>query len=319
MKKLLFLLLIIPFVFLAGCTMIGQDACSQNPTSCQGVPAGVIIKEFSPDFSEIMSGESVTFNIFMENIGGSEATGIKALLFGLNPDEWKATEPWEQDLDSLMAADPERNLAGGTYGFSWEVQSPENLRVTNPYTANIRVHYKYFTYSKATFHFITNDYLYSLPTDQRDAESKSAGLSKISTTPSAPITITITAGSRALIVYKDEEAFTFQITIKNAGGGNPFNVDASSYPPVLKDDLYKVKVKISTVEWPQISCSSLTGVTEGTITLTRGEQKTLSCIATVNKNKIATAGGKVDYTMDIDLNYGYFIDRSTSITVLKAE
>jgi hypothetical protein len=323
MRNFKLLILLISVVFLAGCI--------RQPTAITGAN-GVIIRSFSPDFAEVRSGERVTFTLTVENVGEADAKEVAAEIFGgIHPDAgWVFVNPTTsfQEKGELKRADPTINLPGEIYDFVWELESPSDLRVDTVYTADARVYFKYSTSTVGTLRFYTYDYLRSLTAEQAEELKKQAGVISVESS-SAPVQVSLSVGARPLIVYGDADSFSLQLIISNVGSGSIFNeayrVTATS--PITGEitlpleELFKVDVEIDsglTLSCPGINDgNSFTGKGNGTISLIRGKSKTLFCtIQNVNKDVI---GNKKDYTITIDLGYGYYVDSSTSITVLKAQ
>jgi len=314
-KYALLSILLLGIVFLSGCI-------NQPPATKGG--KGLAISSFAPDFAEIRSGEPVTLSALITNAGEGDATGVKAQLFGLNMGAAGEGKEWTLKTGSstlttqlLRKADPSLNLQGENYEFSWTVVSPGTLRVDNTYTANLRVYYKYKTYSTSILHFVSYDYIKSLPTDQFNAEKAKAGVAQ-STSSTAPVSVKISGGNRPFIAYSDDasapDTFSVQIDITNVDSGNAFI--ASAYPTGFSsDNLHKVNVNIDTNL--DLNCANtLSSAKSGQITMTKGQSKTIFCTATVQKNALDNAR---DYTVNVELDYGYYLDASTKVTVLKKE
>ncbi len=328
MQKYLLIVLLAAVVFLTG--HIGQQ-----PT---GVAAGngVIIKSFSPDFTEVRSGEEISLLLSMDNVGEAEATGVSAQLFGLNfgANDWSKTSGnlVTKLPTTLRGANPSANLPGDIFDVTWGAKAPLNLRVDNTYTADTRVHFIYKTTSVSTIRFVTNDYIKSLPTQQAEQVRKTAGVisSKVS---GAPVQLTATVGARPLIVYQGGEVYTLSTVVSNVGSGNAFK-DTAGYPGktasydvvptadmLTTDNLHLVKVNITTDA--NINCkpgfeSTLNPTAKsGYVKLSRGKSKTISCSITAPAP--ADLGNTKDFTVNAELSYGYFVDSSTSIKVLKKE
>lgn len=326
MRNILAAFLIVAAVVFAGC--IGQ------PTTTTATGNGVIISSFSSDFAEVRSGEEATLMLSLANVGESDATGVTVQLFGLN----FGANDWAKTTGSLVAAlptalrgaNPSAGLAGDTYDVTWGLKAPVNLRVDNTYTADARVNFLYKTTAVSTIRFVSNDYIKSLPTAQADQVRKTAGVisSKVS---NAPVQLSSTVGTRPLIVYNGGEVYTISLVISNAGSGNAFK-DTASYPgksgssdtssSIDSKDLNLVKVTINTDA--NINCKSAFESTlsptekVGYVSLNRGKSKTLSCSITAPASS-AAVGNTKDYTINTQLNYGYFVDSSTSIKVLRTE
>ena len=314
-------LLLLGIVFVSGCI-------NQPPTTKGG--KGLSISSFAPDFAEIRSGEPVTISALVSNVGEGDATGVKAQLFGLNMGAAGENKEWTLTSGSstlpappssgllLRKADSSLGLSGENYEFTWTVKSPDTLRVDNTYTANLRVYYKYKTYSTSILHFVSYDYIKSLPTEQFNAEKAKAGVAQ-STSSTAPVSVKVSGGNRPFIAYSDDasapDTFSVQIDITNVDSGNAFDTDATYPTGFSSDNLHKVKVNIETNL--DLNCANTLGSAKsGQITMTKGQSKTIFCTATVEKAKLDNAR---DYTVNVELDYGYYLDASTKITVLKKE
>lgn len=313
MKKNIFpILFLLGIVFISGC--IGQ-----TPTAKEG--RGLSVKSFSPDFEEVRSGEEITLSALVENVGESDATDVAVQLFGLNLKEWilKAGDN-PQKLPILRKADTTLKLPGESYEFTWNLESPY-LRVDNTYTANIRTYYKYQTSAVTTLRFMSYDYIKSLPAEEFEKAKSSTGVTQSSVSV-APVSVSINVGDRPLVVYKDGDTFSVQLTITNVGNGNPFKLSAN-YPGYPKKDstldsnnLYYVDVEIYTNL--DLNCKNTLGSEKsGSLRLTRGTSRTMFCTATIPT--VSELGNTKDYTVTVVLKYGYFVDASTKVNVLKSE
>ncbi len=328
MQKYLLVVLLAAVVFLTG--HLGQQ------TTALAGSNGLIIKSFSPDFTEVRSGEEISLLLSLENVGEAEATGISAQLFGLNvgANDWAKTSGSlvTKLPTTLRGANPSASLPGDTYEVTWGMKAPANLRVDNTYTADTRVHFIYKTTAVSTVRFVTNDYIKSLPTQQAEQVRKTAGVisSKVS---GAPVQLSATVGARPLIVYQGGEVYTVSVVVSNVGSGNAFK-DTAGYPgktgsydaatttdTLTTADLHLVKVTITTDA--NINCqagfeSTLSpSAKSGYVKLSRGKSKTMSC--TMTAPATSSVGNTKDFTVSTDLDYGYFVDSSTSIKVLKKE
>jgi len=308
--------LLLAVVFLSGC--IGQP-----PTT--GVGKGLSIKGFASDFPEVRSGETITLSALVENVGDADAYNVKAQLFGLNiGSEWSiqdqdksSTRMIGQQLSgsALRRADSALGLPGESYEFTWTVKAPADLRVDNTYTASLRTYYKYKTSSTSILHLVSYDYLKSLPTDQFNTEKAKAGVTQ-STSSAAPVSVKLSAGIRPLVVYSNGDSFSVQIDLTNVDSGNAFDT-AASYPQLGSADLHKVYIAIAADGDLGFTCSGLQGYSGATwVSLTKGQSKTVFCTIKGDKAKLENSR---DYTVTVTLDYGYYIDASTAVKVLKSE
>jgi len=308
-------LLLLGVVFLSGC--VGQ------PPSHEG-GKGLAISSFAPDFAEIRSGERVTISAMIDNVGEYDATDVSAQLFGINigGTEWAISGQTKQvqTASKIRRSDATLELPGESHQFDWSVTAPKDLRVDNTYTANLRVYYKYGTVSNTLMRLMTYDYLRSLPSEQFEEAKASTGVSQ-STSSAGPLSVSFNVGNRPLVVYDNGDTFSVQMEIKNVDVGNAFDIGATypGYPgtsTLSSDDLHAVHVDITTSL--DINCANTLGAAKsGKVKLTKGETKTLFCTVTIPSK--ADLGNTRDYTVTVTLTYGYYIDSSTAIKVLKSE
>jgi len=185
------------------------------------------------------------------------------------------------------------------------------LNVDNTYTAQARVLYQYGTSALGTLRLVSYDYLRSLPAAQQANVQNQAGFVKQSST-SAPITISFSAGKRPLLVRSGAtNSFILQIILTNTGSGEPFDVGASYSGGTLNvDDLRKVNVDITT-DLSGFTCPTLGG-TSGQVKLGRSESKSIYCQFSPTSGDVLNTK---DYTVTVNLRYGYYSDSSTTINV----
>ncbi len=277
--SLMFLILVV--VFISGC--IGDSTTSGNK--------GVMISDFSPDISEIYSGDEVVFTAVVENAGEEDAKDVEVRIFGLGNDWNIPDKTYEIGFLEKMDSD----IPGGTGEAYWEATSPSSLKVDNVYTATIRMTYNYQTTAVGNIKVYDSDYIKSVAEDA-EAIMSSNGLESFTVTDS-PITVELSGLSKP-IISKGSTTSSLTVIVKNAGSGKPFNDDEDDMTVVVE----KIKVGDNT---PCVSNQQ--------IKLPRSGQKSVACSFTL---------GSIDsYTtipVEVVLSYNYFVDESTQITVLKA-
>jgi hypothetical protein len=251
-------------------------------------------------------------------MGDADATNVNAMLMGLNPAEWispSATSFPDKTIGTLMKAIPADNVPGDQFTDEWSYNAPLVSVPTAAYHPEIRVSYSYQTDAAATMRFVTNDYIKSLKTSEQDAARKNSGLIS-SQSSGAPIKVTFTAGTRPFIVYSSGSAnpsqFSFQITMTNVGPGNLYDPGRDSgkisststgWLTISRPDIVGSNVNINC---PSLETSNLA------VKLTKGESKTVSC--TVSASGI---NGILDGNINVTLKYNYYVDGSTSFSILK--
>lgn len=306
-RKDLLLLSVLSFVFLAGCTGGGDKGATG---------AGVIITSFAPDVQQIDPDSSVTFTTAIKNIGGKEATKIKALFFGLS-DEWKIGDTSFADpssksklvktLSTLAMADQSTGLSGEEATFDWDLTFPKESRKNDDitYDASVSIFYNYMTESNVLLRFAEANYLKTNPNVPRGVVSSSSSAGPL----------VITAVARTPSVSATAATGRVQFEIQNVGSGRVIKtVDpADGVVPELKDLDIISEIKVSGVK----SCADKSKGDDGKVTLTNqrltgGKSKIISCEVDV--------GGITnvrDSAIKLTATYFYFVDSFTQITVLK--
>jgi hypothetical protein len=286
--------LIVVVVTISGC--IEEEAIS-------GTATGVIIKSFSPDISEIFSEDDVTFSLTVENIGEEDATNVHAKLFGLGTDwsgiDWDDVANRTKWVGYLEKSQPEFKIPGGADDIQWSITSPPGLKVDNTYSAGVRLYYNYSTTALANIKIYNNDYLKSNP---EDAESilKSSGIDTFTVT-NAPVTIELAGLARPLIHRAGEEQVaSFTALISNIGQGKPY-MD-------LENDM-TIEITGITID----SDKTCKNDYDTTPKLPRTGKKSVSC-----QFDLPPVDSYTTIPVEIELSYKYFVDGSTSITVLKS-
>jgi hypothetical protein len=320
MKGKWLLILLVFIVILSGCTFPGGGGGAQTVSG-----NGIVITKFSPDFSEIRSGEPIMLTLSIQNVGGAIANNIVAQIFG----GVSSGTGWVFDADtpatkaltpsSLRPADPVNNLPGESLDYVWRVTSPAGLKVKTSYDAGIRVYYIYNTSAIATVRFYTNSYLKSLPQTQYQSLIKSAGV--ISQASSAgPISISFSTGARPLVIYGTPgETYALQITFNNVGSGNAIDPTSTPWPNSEYRNLYYITYTLKT-NGLILNCPKQDGTQTGDTTsfsdkilLAGGKLKTVFC--TIKSPGSAVINSQ-DYTINVEASYGYFVESKATINVL---
>jgi hypothetical protein len=278
-------------IALSGC--VGQ-------TSGRGTTSGVIIKSFGPDISEVFSGDPVLFSLAVENVGGEEATNVRGKLYGLGTDwsgpDWTGSRV--KTVGTLERSQPEFDVPGGIGDAFWDVQAPSGLKVDNEYTAGVRLYYGYSTTALVNLKIYDNDYLRSNP-DIAEGIMRTSGIDSFTLTD-APIRIELAGVARPL-VYRSEvsgQQATITFLIENAGQGKPYRAE--------EDDM---EVTVNTVTVNGQGCGGT-----GNYRLPRAGKKSVPCTFTLPSN-IDTF---TTIPAEMVISYNYFIDSTSSVTVLRS-
>lgn len=297
MKTLPLLLMIVAVIFLSGCSYLPGVSVSTT-----GQAAGVVIKSFKPDTSEVFSGDIGTFSVSVQNIGEEDANNVQATIYGLGTD-WTPQSEMTQTIGDLPKAQPQVNVPGGEGDATWDFKSPEPLSVDNTYTAGVRVSYGYNTTARATIKVYSQDYLKTVP-DQSQQITSSSGIASFTVTNS-PITVSLSGLARPLI-YKGSTTPINIVTIQisNVGQGSPYlGADSNQGNSTISIDSITVNGK---------QCDNSADI-QKTAKIPRDGSKAITCKFTLD-----AVTGYTTIPLEISLSYRYFVDSSTSIKVLKS-
>jgi hypothetical protein len=299
-RVLLPLCLLICVSILSGC--VGQGGTT--PTG-----NGINIKEFSFDYSPIDAGTDIGLNLEVQNIGGDVGTLKKISVFGIDyksgsADALKWGLPSGENFImsninvNLLPPDKSTGFEGDVWSTSWLPQAPTGVQSSTDYDFEIRVEYGYDTTYTGTITIVANDYLRTLPKEQRDALIKQGGVVE-STVTSGPMSISAASGEHFIVRNPDTEKRTIKFKITNVGNGYPYDTELNP------SNLYVVRI-------PK---SGLIGLTDcdNTTKLSKGKNGWLSCkIEIPGTNTIVN---KLDRKFSISLSYEYYVDSSATISV----
>jgi hypothetical protein len=290
--ELKWILVLIGAVLLAGCVQLPGGG-----PGVRGVSSGVIIKEFQPTNREIISGDPAYFGFIIENIGESDATNVCVKIYGLSDIEWTNWQPSNKMIcpGSLRRTSPAEKLPGESAYDEFSATSPANLKVDTTYTAYIRVMYNYTTSGEGKIKLYSRSYLNALPIEEAKKIRASSGIESFVTTKGAPVQLSLVGVPRPI---EDGTGTKRSITllIENVGeGGNYLSTP---------DDR---KVRIKTFQVGNTNCPT------GEQQLPRVGFKMVKCEFTLpSVTEFTTIPVKVE------VEYNYFVDKSTTIKVLKS-
>ena len=288
MKKLLMFFLLIVVVTISGC--IGQ-----GPTITGG--PGIVITDFSVDYSPIYAGEGVGLNLELQNQGEFDTSVNRILYFGVEPTAWDL--PAEDTTSHRIGpADPVTGFEGGTYFESNAVTAPGTIASSTNFDLNVRIEYLYETHFTGTIRIMSRDYLRTLSKEDRDSLIASGGIRE-STSTAAPLMVSTASGAHFMATGRD---VTIPFRVTNIGPGLPYNDDsANSDAAVTNNDLYSVDI----IDQVGITCI------ESETTLSRGKNGGFGCTLSLP----SSVRNFEDHTFSLGLRYRYYVDGSTTLTV----
>jgi hypothetical protein len=302
MKKLVPLILLIGTVILSGCTTTGGGTTATGN--------GIILDDFSFDYTPIYAGDQIGLNIELHNIGGEIGTLKKVTVFGQDfnsgttPDPLKWTIGSTSDLvqtpnAELYPPESDTGFEGDIWTYQWLIMAPSGVRASTDYEFQTRAEYSYTTEYSGTIRIVSADYLRTLNAADRENLIKQGGV-VASTVTGGPLTIAAASG-RHFIVQSDAPAATSDIKFKvtNIGSGYPYNGDLS-----VPANLYIVRITGS---------DGLNSCTSTDFPLARGKTGTFTC--TIDIPAEGSITNKLDKNFRITLSYDYYVDSAADITV----
>lgn len=308
MKRALISLILLAIV-------VGLSGCPETPlTTGPASTNGIIIKDFGFDYSPIYAEESTGLTLTLQNVGGEEGTLRQIEIFGVDAptsnagtltwgwgsgDDFKLEDGVELVTVELLPPDPTTGFEGEEYFAEWVPEAPSAITAPTTYDFQSRVMYEYTTTFTGKIQVVHNDYLRSLPAEEREALIKVGGVQDASVT-GGPLSLTAASGRHFIVRSGDmAESRSIKFKITNVGSGYPYN----SPLPLSDSNLHYVT--ISGVDG--ITCSDTSKK------LARGKTAVLSCDFTSPAD--GTFTNKVDKMFSITLSYGYYVDSAASITV----
>jgi hypothetical protein len=291
MKLFLLLVPLLGTVLISGCTTGGGGPTFGN---------GVVILNWEPTFSSVESNDNLQLRVRVQNQGEVTAKNVNAVLTGINVDEWGFGAGNAINFYDLSPPDRIQNTAGQIKQETFNLVAPKIPKGTQQqYSPQVRVFYEYKTTAIKSITLVNENEL-------RRLQDQGKTLSSTDTVTSAgPLKVTVNTGK--FIKAREAGSYysnTFPITIdiQNIGGGVVGRYN-------MPQDDYKVKVDI-------VFPSRLTNVDCGTflgnyITLWKGQDASISCNVRISNPPIASE----DENIKITLEYGYYIDSKTTVTV----
>jgi hypothetical protein len=282
MKALLIFLPIL-LVILSGCV---------TPISGNGVE----ILTFEPSFPTVYSGESVDFRIKIQNHGTVDAIDVTPRIIGL--ETWDAEGGTCDDWDRIPAAVPEIGAPGGSANCRWTFTAPEvPTGLSTEHSPIARLYYGYRT-SVVKSVLLASSKELRLMNDRGDTipvqtASQTSGPLQIDVKTEAPVRF-----------WESHVTFPISITVNNVGGG----VVCRSVNRCESDD----ELNMLSLEIEAGNDISISDDCETDIELWQGKTNTLVCQATFTG---LSDIGIVQRTLSINTNYGYYTDKTASVTI----
>ncbi|MCJ7816468.1 MAG: hypothetical protein MUP55_01300, partial [Candidatus Aenigmarchaeota archaeon] len=249
-------------------------------------------------------GDNLQLRIRIQNQGEVRADDVRAVLAGINIQDWKAT--WGRGemipIGYLLPPDRIQGTEGQTAQDIFDLTAPALPKgTTQQFSPQVRVYYKYKTTAVKSITLVNEQEL-------RRLQDQGKTLSSTDTKTSAgPLKVTVTTGkfikAREVSTSYFSNIFPITIDIQNIGGGVVSDKDRP------QDD-YKVNIRVDypTNRLTILSCKELN---DGYVTLWKGQDASITCNIQINSPPLTNE----DENLKITLDYPYYIDSKTTITV----
>ncbi len=283
---------------------------------------GIVITDFSTDSSEVDEGDTVTFNLIVENQGGVDATEVTAELSGVE-NSWRDSDgsiavdtmPKWGDI-TLKAPDERYNQPGGSKTTYWRLKTPELPQLTMSYPVKAKVSYRYKTTGGIQIRAFGDTYYKT----EYLAKARTVENPMVVTNTNAPVKILLTDKTSPIVIDDSPEADEFQtynvrFILKNIGSGFPMTegVPGLFYGKItITGGRFKFSDCLGVMDSSEVDIN-YENVDLAKLKLKSGEV-TISCEVEVSKSAWALRQEE-PVNMVLNLDYGYYVDKEVSVTV----
>jgi hypothetical protein len=248
---------------------------------------GVVIESFGTDFKEAYSGEDVEFHLKLINQGESPAYLTEVALMGLA----EGSERWTYISNTCTGLAGKALQPGTSFNCVWKLSAPELPKgLTMQYNPFARVSY---TYTTSTIKSIT----FGSISELRRVE-KIGNLPSTTATTGGPISIEIQARDPVRISGW-AVTFPIKINVNNVGDGM---VCRGTCEGGNTNSLVLEIITDMTIE----DCANYEE-----INLYKGKSNSITCAIRYS----AREEGPLQKIIEVRSNYGYSVEKETSITV----
>lgn len=278
-------LLVLPVVIavMSGCIGAGQNG------------SGMVITEFEPSFSSVYSGEPVDFVLRVQNRGTVDAIDVTPRIIGL--ETWSKEGNTCEEWGRISAAEPSIGSPGESENCRWTFVAPDVPKgLVTEISPTVRLYYGYRT-SIVKSIFLASSKELKMMMERGEAPpaqttSQTLGPLQVEVKTEAPIRF-----------WQGYVTFPIAITVNNVGGGVVCpNVGDCEFG----NNLNHLKLDI------ELGSDVSIDECDDEIELWQGKTNTLVCQATFSG---LSDVGMVQRTLTINMDYGYFVDKSTKVTL----
>lgn len=300
--------IILATLLVSGCVIPGLE-WPFGPTPTPGVTGlGLEMTSFTAEPSTAFSRSTIRVIMETENKGGTTVENSEALVYltGSNIDEWDG-EKYDHFGKDMKAEDVVRGIPADIKRFSWSLTAP-NLTAGQTRSDIFigRIYHEYETSARGSI------WVYS----ETEAEAaRAAGRQMYSpsfTYTKGPVGVQISVSPDPVVLYTSGDSFTVNIKISNLAAGTIYSPGSVIYTSG-SEDIGLTAEQINRVDVDITADSELSGYTdcEGTDQeLIAGRDLTLVCDLTP-----PIPGTFKSYSFDVTVSYGYFTEKTASVTV----
>jgi len=299
-------------ILVSGCTGVGTA----------GLGNGVAILDFKPDFPQgVYSGDTVKFQLRVQNQGESTAKDVEVELTNIDNSEWGTFGMFgfSENLGDLLPYDQTTNTPGAIKTHEWRLEAPELAKGTAfTYEPMAKVSYDYRTVAQKPITLVDEDELRRLIQQGKTLANKPTEYT------AGPLTVNIQTGnfvrtSSGISGGESYEVFPVYITITNnewqAGG----SVIKDGFGSFLFDGYdYPVRIKITPpngVTSRSMGTDACSTFSFDTIELWQGQNADITCEFEVTNPPTY----RQEVRFEVELEYRYQTQASTQLQVSGTE
>jgi len=302
---------LLAIALISGCAGISIPGVDLTPGVGVG-GNGLEITSFTAEPSSAFSGSSVRVTMEVENKGGTTVPNRGSLIYltGASFSEWSggASALYHTIDKEMKAEDVIRGVPPSTYRYSTTLSAPRlDAGQANNYVLIGRLYSDYQTNANG------NIWVYS----ETEAEAaRAAGRSLY--TPSftytkGPVGLSVTVSPTPIILYEGENRFTVYIKISNLASGTiyaPDTIDYSGTSVALNMDQIN-RVDVDVIPGAGLTIPDTDGCEGADQELVAGKDLTMVCDVDVD-TEVPTFQS---FPFDVSVSYGYYTERTASVTV----
>lgn len=306
----------IAVLLVAGCT--NQNGTLQWPlqqiTTTTAGGNGLVITDFSPDSSSVLSNSTDRISFTIDNVGGAAVPDANSLIYLTGSDinlgdtsgiYWHSSTDTSQFKHFGKTMNPESSDAQTVDEkiITWSLAAP-SVSKSQPERIDDfigRVYYDYQTTVAGTIWAYTQ-----AESDTARASSKALNKATFSST-AGPVSLVAKTSPDPIV---SDTTFTLTVKVSNVGGGSLYKSGSVVYTPGSENiALTPDEVNIVTINVNAPGMTVGDGC-NGDVTLPKGSN-TVSCDITMSSSPTTFQG----YPITITATYGYFTERTATVTV----